>query len=450
MRNETRSKWRLEFGRWLRPFLAVLGHKARQRWAPVYLQGLIGPGERKSIQPLVARVAPGDHEQVHHFVATSCWSTEPLEQVLAQHAQQLVGGQGAFLIVDDTTLPKQGHCSVGVAHQYSGNAGKNSNCQCLVSLTLARREVPVPIALRLFVPKAWTDRPSRCTRVGIPAERQVFRTKGSIALEEIDRVRAAGVTFDVLLADAGYGTSAMFRRALTERGLTWAVGILRIQTVYPTEVAVLPRPRSGRGRPPKHPLTTAPRMTAEQALGVLPAQGWRALTWRLGTKGPLRARFAARRVRVADGQPNARGQHLPGDEVWLVGERRSTGEQKYYLSNLPDGTPLRVLAAVIKARWVCEQAHQQLKEELGLDHFEGRSWSGLHHHAVLALIAYAFLQTMRLRQAADLQQPEGPPPQPSLPALRRVLGWFLSVTRRCPWCDGPPALLQSLIRKVAK
>jgi SRSO17 transposase len=250
MRNQRRSGWRHEFERWLQPFLAVLGHTARQRWAPPYLRGLIGPGERKSIQPLAARVAPGDHEQVHHFVATSRWPTEPVERVLAQHAQQLVGGHGAFLIVDDTTLPKQGHCSVGVAHQYSGKLGKNTNCQCLVSLTLARREVPVPIALRLFVPKEWTDHPSRCTRVGIPAERQVFRTKGRIALEEIDRVRTAGVTFDVLLADAGYGTSALFRHALSERGLTWAVGILRIQTVYPADVAVLPAPHSGRGRPP--------------------------------------------------------------------------------------------------------------------------------------------------------------------------------------------------------
>ena len=156
-------------------------------------------------------------------------------------------------------------------------------------------------------------------------------------------------------------------------------------------------------------------------------------------------------MRVADGEPNARGQYLPGDEVWLVGERRATGEQKYYLSNLPPQTPLRVLAAVIKARWVCEQAHQQLKEELGLDHFERRSWSGLHHHAVLAMIAYAFLQAMRLRQARlDPQQPEGPPPQPSLPALRRALGWFLSITRRCPWCDGPPPLLKCFLRKVAK
>jgi SRSO17 transposase len=218
----------------------------------------------------------------------------------------------------------------------------------------------------------------------------------------------------VLLADAGYGTSAMFRHALSERGLTWTVGILRIQTVYPTEVTVLPRPRSGRGRPPKHPFTTAARMTAEQALGSLPSRAWRTITWRLGTKGPLCAKFAARRVRVADGVANARGQHLPGDEVWLVGERRSTGERKYYLTNQVADTPLRVLAAVIKARWVCEQAHQQLKDELGLDHFEGRSWSGLHHHALLTMLAFAFLQSLRLRRITpDIQVPDGPPPQPS-------------------------------------
>jgi SRSO17 transposase len=168
MRQETGRGWLGEFERWLQPFLHVLGHTARRRWAPVYVRGLIGPGERKSIQPLAARVAPGDHEQGHHFVATSCWPTEPVERVLAQHAQQLVGGHGAVLIVDDTTLPKQGHRSVGVAHKYSGNAGKNTNCQCLVSLTRARREVPLPIALRLFLPKEWTDQPARCTGVGGP------------------------------------------------------------------------------------------------------------------------------------------------------------------------------------------------------------------------------------------------------------------------------------------
>jgi len=394
-----RAEWEREFDRWLAPFWAALGHKKRRAWAPVYARGLLGPGERKSVQPLAARVAPGDHEQLHHFVCASCWDPAPLERVLAEKAQRLVGGADAVLIVDDTTLLKQGTHSAGVARQYSGAAGKAANCQALVSLTLARREVPVCVALRLFLPREWTDDPARCCRAGVPAERVLYRSKGEIALEELDRLRAAGVTVGCVLADTGYGASAEFRRALSARGLTWAVGIPRIQKVYPPEVRVrMPRPKPGarHGRPRVHPVATR---THEPAERVLAHARWRLLSWRAGTKGPLRARFAAARVVAGDGAQDARGQHLPGEAAWLVGEWRATGERKYYLTNHPPGTSLRRLASAIKARWACEQAHQQLKEELGLDHFEGRSWAGLHHHALMTLISFAFLQHLRLRQA---------------------------------------------------
>ncbi|HEV2123007.1 MAG TPA: IS701 family transposase [Chloroflexota bacterium] len=451
MGRDLRHTWEREFEQWLRPFIAVLGHAARRRWAPVYLRGLLAPGERKSIQPLAARVAPGQHEQLHHFVATSRWSTVPVERVLAEQAQHLVGGPGAVLIVDDTTLLKQGHCSVGVAHQYSGAVGKNTNCQCLVSLTLARGEVPVAVALRLFLPKQWTDAPARCARVGVPAERQCSQTKGIIALEELDRVCAAGVTFGTVLADAGYGTSAAFRQALSARGLTWAVGILRLQTVYPADVVVRPPRRAPRGRPPTHPIPTIARATAEHALESLPGAAWRTVTWRRGTKGPLTAACAARRVRIADGPPDARGRHLPGEEVWLVGERRATGERKYYLTNHPADTPLRTLATTIKARWACEQAHQQLKQELGLDHFEGRSWDGLHHHALLAMIAFAFLQHLRLLQATGTRwEPGVPPPRPTLPEVQRQLFRSLLPFPCCPRCDGPLKRRRHPLGKVAK
>lgn len=318
--------WQWEFEQWLKPFLKVLGHKARRPWAPIYLRGLLAPGERKSIQPLAARVAPGAQEQVHHFVAASAWPTAPLERVLAEQAQRLVGGLGAALIVDDTALPKQGHCSVGVAHQYAGVLGKQANCQCLVSLTLAHGDVPVAITLRLVLPKEWTDDPARCQKVGVPDEHQRARAKGTIALEEIDRVRAAGVTFDVVLADAGYGTSARFRHALSARGLNWAVGILRIQTVYQAEVRILPRPRAPLGRPPKYPHTSDERLSAEKALAVLPADAWQPVTWRRGTKGPLAAHFAARRVRVADGgrMPGASTCRATRSGWWANAARRAS------------------------------------------------------------------------------------------------------------------------------
>src|SRR3974377_702651 len=211
---------------------------------------------------------------------------------------------------------------------------------------------------------------------------------------------AANVRFGCVLADAGYGLSAPFRQGLTERGLAWAVGIPRHLKGYPVDVKLIWPITKVRGKPRKHHVPDILSIAAEQ---MLASAKWKAVSWRSGTKGRLKARFAALRVRTADGPPQRiwdKGQqHLPGDEAWLIGEKRASGEKKYYLANLPAATDLRTLAATIKARWICEQAHQQLKEELGLDHFEGRSWKGLHRHALMTMIAYAFLQHRRLAQA---------------------------------------------------
>ena len=265
------ADWEREFDRWLAPFWEALGDARRRRWAPVYVRGLLGPGDRKSVEPLAARVAPGDYGQLYHFVNAATWEGGPLERVLAEKAQALVGGPDAVLIVDDTTLPKQGRYSVGVARQCSGAAGKRANCQALVSLTLARGEVPVALALRLFLPDEWTAAPARCRAAGVPDDRIPPRTKVEIALDEVDRVRAVGVTFGCMLADAGYGASAEFRRARSARGLTWAVGITRAQTVDPADVA-LHWPRAATGRPRTHPAPTHEREAADD---VLAGERWR-------------------------------------------------------------------------------------------------------------------------------------------------------------------------------
>jgi SRSO17 transposase len=237
------------------------------------------------------------------------------------------------------------------------------------------------------------------TRAGVPKERQVALTKPEIAIEEVDRIVASGARFGCVLADAGYGSSGAFRQALSERGLSWAVGLSRRQTVYPADVALIfPVAKTGKRR--RYHIPDRPPVSAD---AMLAGETWQKINWRRGTRGRLTCLFAARRVRVADGHKHRmldnRMQCMPGDEVWLVGERRSTGEQKHYVSNLPADTTLKRLAATIKARWICEQAHQQLKEELGLDHFEGRSWTGLHRHALMTMIAYAFLQSRRLKAA---------------------------------------------------
>jgi SRSO17 transposase len=392
------SNWNAELREWLSPFLEKLGHKTRRQMCPLYVAGLIGPGDRKSIQPMAERLAPGDYDQLHHFVAAGLWDAAPLEAELRVQADRLVGGSDAVLVIDDTAIPKKGKHSVGVAPQYASALGKTANCQTLVSLTLARGEVPVMMALRLFLPESWTSDPVRLERAGVPAEYRTARTKPEIALAEIDRVIAAGVRFGCVLADAGYGMSAPFRHALTERSLLWAVGIPRHLKVYPVDVQLI-WPIAGRGRPRRRHV---PDVLSRSAEDMLANAKWHNVTWRTGTKGKLKARFAAVRVRTADGPPQRIGdkgqQHLPGDEAWLIGEHRTSGEKKYYLANLPTQTDLRTLAATIKERWICEQAHQQLKEELGLDHFEGRSWQGLHRHALLTMIAYAFLQYRRLTQ----------------------------------------------------
>src|ERR1700724_3432211 len=274
----TTSNWEDELRGWLKPFLDRLGHKSRRRMCPLYVAGLIGPGDRKSVQP--------------------------------------------------TAVPKKGTHSVGVAAQYASALGKTANCQTLVSLTLARDEVPVMVALRLFLPESWTSDLARLKRAGVAVEYRTARTKPEIALAEIDRVIATGVRFACVLADAGYGLSAPFRHGLTARNLAWAVGIPRHLKVYPVDVRLL-WPVARRGRPRRRHVPDILSMPAED---MLAGAKWQTVSWRTGTKGKLKARFAAVRVRTADGPPQRirdKGQqHLPGDEAWLIGEHRASGEKK--------------------------------------------------------------------------------------------------------------------------
>ena len=347
--------WRSDLDVWLSPFLAALRHKTRVRLCPAYIAGLIGPGDRKSIQPMAARAGDGaGYDQLHHFVASGVWDAAPLQATLLAAADRMVGGDDAWLIINGTSLPKKGTHSVGAAPRYASALGKNANCQTLVSLTLASREVPVMVGLRLFLPESWISDPARLDRAGVPQDLRGYRTKPEIALAEIDRIRAAGVSFGCVLADAGYGLSAPFRQGLSDRGLTWAVGIPYKQKVYPADVAMV-FPVAGRGRPRKRHI---PDVTSIAAQAMPETAKWQTVSWRRGTKRRLSARFAALRVRVADGPPqrihDMGAQHLPGEEVWLVGEHRSTGERKYYLSNLPPDTTLKQLAGAIKARWICE------------------------------------------------------------------------------------------------
>ena len=256
--------WKDELGRWLKPFLDRLGHKARRQMCPLYVAGLIGPGDRKSVQPMAERFVPGDYDQLHHFVAAGVWDAAPLEAELLIQADRLVGGGDAVLVIDDTAMPKKGKHSVGVAPQYASALGKTANCQTLVSLTLASGEVPVMVGLRLFLPESWTNDPHRLERRAFPPSIEWHRTKPEIALAEIDRVMAAGVHFGCVLADAGYGSSAPFRQALTARNLPGRSASLG--TSKSIESVCIDLPVAGRGRPRKRHVPDHQSISAEDML----------------------------------------------------------------------------------------------------------------------------------------------------------------------------------------
>lgn len=405
--------WEQEFDRWVEPLLAALGGKPRRKWAPVYMKGLLGEGARKSVEPMAARVAPGEVQQLHHFVSASPWEPGAVWGELARKAQALPGGPTASLIVDDTALVKQGRHSVGVGHQYCGQLGKKANCQSVVTLTLARGEVPLCVGMRLYLPQAWAEDKGRRERAKVP-EGIEFKTKWEIALSEIDGLMESGLGFGEVLADAGYGECAAFRRGLAERGLVFGVGIPSTLIVYPAQAKVRMPKAKAMGRPRRHGEPSHAGRSAEAMIQALGKKAWRKLAWREGSKGPLRAEFARVRVRVGDGERAARGRGLPGMEAWLLCERRSSGELRYHLSNLPESASLKAVASQVKRRWACEQAHQQMKEELGLDHFEGRSWGGLHRHLAMVAASMAFLQHLRLKEAGGpgrepkRREPAGP------------------------------------------
>ncbi len=272
---------------------------------------------------------------------------------MAEQADCLVGGPDAVLVVDDTALVKQGRHSAGVQRQYCGQLGKRANCQALVSLTLARGEVPIPVALRLFLPDTWVKNAARRRAARVP-DAVEGRTKWRIALDEIAFLRAQGVRFGCVLGDAEYGKVAAFRHALDDAGLRWALGVPPNQEVFSTSVTTALPPRKPRERAPKHPVPSESSAPVSSLFANPPDAAFQTLSWRTGTKGPLQAAFPAKRVCVAEGPMAAGAQHLPGEERWLVCEHRTTGERKFHLTNHPADATLEQLAPAFKGRWSCE------------------------------------------------------------------------------------------------
>jgi SRSO17 transposase len=375
------------------------------RWAGVYLQGLLLDGERKSIEPLSRRVTlpegltSKDPEQaLQQFVNQSPWDDhQVLCRYRARMAETFASPEGIF-VIDDTSFPKQGRHSVGVQRQYCGALGKKANCQVASSVHYVSPQGHYPLDLRLYLPDSWLADTQRLDKAGVPEAERRPLTKPQIALELLDRVRGEGLPGWAVVTDAGYGASADFRDGVARRGLVYMAGVTGDFVAFTEPPTWIPPNASGRGRP-----ATRHRLAADHrppvALSALAKRvRLRKVTWRAGTKGKLSARFAW--LRVWPGHGWQQGACAGAAPVWLLIEEQADGKLKFAFSNLPPGTSCKKAVRLWKSRWPVEQGYQQLKEELGLDHFEGRSWRGFHHHACLTFLAYGFLALERQRAAA--------------------------------------------------
>jgi SRSO17 transposase len=371
-------------------------------WSLVYLRGLLQDGDRKSIEPLVARVdlpAPlrvkNPDQCLQNFVNQADWDDQAVwRRYRGQMAAALADAEAVF-VIDDTTFPKQGRHSVGVQRQHCGALGKTANCQCAVSVHYAAPAGHCPLAMRLYLPESWLGDAERLDKAGVPPSSRQMKTKGEIALELLDQVRAEGLPGRVVVADSGYGVSKAFRDGLAGRDLHYVVGVTGEMVVFTEEPRwVAPRPSRG-GRPRTRPRLaegSCPPATLEDLASRLPR---REMSWRRGTKGDLRGKFSWTRVWPAQGW--ATGDCSGADPIWLLIEEQADGAIKYAYSNLPAEAPMERGVLLWRSRWPVEQGYQQMKGELGLDHFEGRSWRGFHHHACLVMRAFGFLALERLR-----------------------------------------------------
>lgn len=390
------------FEEYLEHLASGLGHADRHEGLRGYCTGLMLPLARKSVEPMAARVDPvhasARHQSLHHFVAKAEWSDEQmLRRVCQWVVPKMDFSEGGWWIIDDTGFPKKGRHSVGVARQYCGVLGKQDNCQVAVSVSLSCSQGSLPVAWQLYLPKEWIDDDERRRKAGVP-EAMRFVTKTEIALEQLRRLLAEGAPRHCVLADAGYGVDTEFRRTLTEMGLEYVVGVTSVVVVWPPGVEPLPpAPYSGTGRPPVMPRRTPELqpMSVKSLAMSMPESAFQTISWREGTNHTLSDRFAAVRVRHAGGNS---GKARLRPQQWLLIEwpHGQAEPTKYFLSTLPEATPLNELVSAAHQRWRIERDYQDLKQDFGLDHYEGRGWRGFHHHAALCIAAYGFLMAERL------------------------------------------------------
>jgi SRSO17 transposase len=421
------------FSGYVEGLVSVIGHKDRAGPLRDYCTGLMMPCDRKSVEPLAAATAPArvaaQHQSLLHFVGEGRWSDE---KVLAKVREMVVPamerhGPIEAWIIDDTGLPKKGRHSVGVARQYCGQLGKEDNCQVAVSLSLANAHASLPVAYRLYLPREWTSDPARLCKAGVPDD-VAFKTKHEIALDQLRWACDAGLSRGVALMDAGYGNNSDLRAQITALQLTYVAGILSNTAVWGPGTGPLPAKKwSGRGRPPKRLRRDAEHWPVSvKALALdLPSGAWRTITWREGSAEDLCSRFARVRVRVARKDEKRSESHA---EEWLLiewpkGEAEPT---KFWLSTLAENVTFHRLVEIAKLRWRIERDYQELKQEVGLGHYEGRGWRGFHHHATLCIAAYGFLISERETIPPSATRSTALFPQPAVPDGYRPRGAALA------------------------
>jgi len=410
---------RLRFESYVEDLADVIGHADRVVPLHDYCTGLLLPGDRKSVEPMAALTAPArtaaKHQSLLHFVAQAPWSDQAVLAKVRQIALPAIEAHGPVeaWIIDDTGFPKKGRHSVGVARQYCGQLGKQDNCQAVVSLSVANHHASLPVAHRLYLPEPWTNDPERRVKAGVPSD-IAFRTKPEIALDLIRDAMAAGIPPATVLADAGYGNDGKFRDGVTALGLNHVVGIQSNLLLWKADA--VPPPRGRRGGRPSHAARREQQVSAKELALGLPADAWRDTTWRV-MDDPLTSRFARQRVR-----PATRAEQP--DEEWLLIEWPEDEPEptKYWLSTLPADFGFAAMVDRAKLRWRIERDYQDLKQELGLGHYEGRGWRGLHHHITLCVAAYGFLIVERAALPPSATRNQGKPETPGVSAGRRSRG----------------------------
>jgi SRSO17 transposase len=390
MNRKKEEKVEARFAVYVAGLAGVLGHADRIGPLRDYCTGLILPGERKSVEPMAAKTAPSrtaaQHQSLLHFVGIASWSDEKVLAKVREMVLPAMERQGPIeaWIIDDTGFPKQGKHSVGVQHQYCGQLGKEANCQVAVSLSIANHSASLPVAYRLYLPKEWAEDAARRKKAGVPSDIR-FKTKPEIALEQIRWACEAGLPRGVALMDGAYGTDSRLRTGMTALGVSYVVGIQPKILVWPpgTGPRRKGRPLNNTGRRDEPDLISAKRLALD-----LPKHAWRTIRWREGSAERLSSRFARVRVRVGHSQlmPELLSQEWLLIE-WPEGEAEPT--------KLPANIGFRQLVDFAKLRWRIERDYQELKQEVGLGHFEGRGWRGFHHHATMCIAAYGFLVSER-------------------------------------------------------